>query len=68
MVRILNEYRLGAVTADFEVESLRKTLAGLNRDTIADWKQSADRAARALSSEQQAQGWSQAIANLLQAG
>ena len=65
MARILDEYELGVATADFEVDSLRKALAGLDRETMANWKRAAHRAARALSSEQQMQGWSRAIAALL---
>ncbi len=65
MARILTEYGLGAITADFSVESLRGVLAELDPATITEWKRAAHSAARALSSEEQVRGWTQPIAALL---
>lgn len=62
MVRLLKQHRLGAVTKDFSVESLRATIHGLRPERIMEWKIAAHRAARELSSEHQVTVWGEAIA------
>lgn len=65
MARIVERYDLGAITDDFEVASLRKTIGALTPERIAEWKAAAQRAAGPLSAEEQNRGWSQPIARLL---
>lgn len=61
MVALVEEYGLGAVTADFSVESLRTTLFGLTPEIIEGWKNHANSAAHALSADAQVLGWKSAI-------
>ncbi|MFF1634603.1 glycosyltransferase family 1 protein [Leifsonia sp. NPDC058248] len=65
MAAILNEYGLGEVVPDFSVESLRRVIAALTPEKVAEWKQAADRAAKDLSAEVQQGEWARAIAALL---
>lgn len=65
MARIVERYDLGAITNDFEVASLRKTIGALTPERIAEWKAAAHRAAGPLSAEEQNRGWSEPIARLL---
>lgn len=66
MVAILEEYGLGAVTDDFGVASLRKAIASLTPEKVAEWKAAAHLAARPLSAEEQNRGWSDPIGRLLE--
>lgn len=66
MVTILEEHGLGAVTDDFSVASLRKTIAAVTPEKVAEWKAAAHRAAEPLSAEKQSLGWSEPIARLLE--
>lgn len=65
MVAILNQYQLGAVTDDFDVDSLRKALNELDGETVQSWKAAAHAAAGTLSAEQQVRVWDEAVAALL---
>ncbi|MBA4246765.1 MAG: glycosyltransferase [Microbacterium sp.] len=62
MVSILEQYGLGAVARDFEVDSLRDAIASMTPELVAQWKEAAHRAARALSAEEQNRGWAEPIA------
>lgn len=61
MADTLRHYGLGVVTDDFTVESLNKTLAGLEPREIERWKAAADAAAQDLSSATQMRTWEVAI-------
>jgi hypothetical protein len=67
MVSILEQYGLGAVVPDFSVESLRKVVAELTPETVAQWKQAANAAAHDLSAEAQQAQWVEAIERLFSA-
>lgn len=61
MQRILNERKLGAVTADFTAEALADALRGLDRATVERWKRDSDAAAPDLSAETQTPIWEAAV-------
>lgn len=65
MMSILNEYQLGAITDDFEVESLQKVIRNLDQHTVTTWKAASHAAARVLSSENHVRAWDDAIVALL---
>lgn len=65
MRRLLDEYRLGAVTDDFDALALTRVLDSLTRDQVSEWKSAAAAAARALSSEAQVEVWAVAVDKLL---
>ncbi len=64
MVDVVEEYGLGAVTEDFTAESLRDSLNRLTEQNISGWKLAADKAAWALSAEQQVAPWGAAISDI----
>lgn len=66
MVEILTKYNLGAITDDFGIESLRRTVSELAPAKVAEWKAAAGQTAGLLSSEEQNRGWSEPIARLIQ--
>jgi len=61
MARVVEQYHLGAVTADFTAASLAATLDALTDAQVAAGKAAAHAAARELSAEQQMSGWWDAI-------
>jgi hypothetical protein len=56
---------LGAVTPDFTAASLTRLLADLTVNEVRGWKAASDSCARELSAEEQAAGWTQAVARLM---
>jgi hypothetical protein len=65
MVALVEQYGLGAVTADFSADSLRTTLHGLTAEKISEWKRAADAAARPLSAESQVLAWQKAVEEIV---
>jgi hypothetical protein len=61
----LEQYGIGAVSADFGAAALTTVLDALTADRVDDWKAHADAAAHALSSEAQVEIWAEAIAALV---
>ncbi|MDU0347796.1 hypothetical protein, partial [Actinomyces sp. MRS3W] len=61
MARVVEQYHLGAVTADFTAASLAATLDALTDEQVAAGKAASHAAAHALSAEQQMSGWWDAI-------
>ncbi len=50
--RLIEEYDLGRITEDFSPQSLTAALQGLTEESVARYKANTDRAARALSSDE----------------
>lgn len=65
MSPLLERYGLGESTEDYSVEALRKTLHGLDKERVEQWKQAAHRAAPELSSEEQVKVWFDAVEAIL---
>ncbi len=57
MVKYVERYRVGAVSADFDAAALVEVLNGLTPEMVDGWKRNCDRHARALSGEHQATIW-----------
>jgi hypothetical protein len=64
MVRILDEYRFGAVTEGFTAADVERVVNSLTSKRVTEWKRHADEAATTLSSERQVEVWKRAIARL----
>ncbi|GAA1780611.1 glycosyltransferase family 1 protein [Leucobacter iarius] len=67
MARIVLEHGIGAVTDDFELQTLVDLIGGLTAEEVSAWKRAADAAAVPLSAEQQNSGWERAIAAIVDA-
>ncbi|CAO1652888.1 glycosyltransferase family 1 protein [Salinibacterium sp. NSLL150] len=65
MTPLIERYGVGESTDDYSVESLRKTLHGLDKQRVEAWKQAAHRAAPELSSEEQVKIWFDAVHDIL---
>ena len=66
MSRLLSEYQLGAVSADFGSAGLTSVLNAVTPEQVATWKAHAAAAAHALSSESQVEVWDEAIRRILE--
>lgn len=66
MARIVSEYELGVVTADFSESSIRAALDALTIADIDRAKRAADAAAPALSSESQVGVWKRAVDQIIE--
>lgn len=66
MARIVSEYELGVVTADFSEASIRAALDTLTIADIDRAKRAADAAAPALSSESQVGVWKRAVDQIIE--
>jgi hypothetical protein len=64
MASYVEQYSLGAITADFEAPSLTAVLDAMTREDVMGWKAAAAGSARALSSESQVAVWRRAIDRL----
>lgn len=65
MMSVVEQYGLGAVTDDFEAESLTRALDALERDVVERWKRNAHNGARALSGEVQVEKLASVVDDLL---
>lgn len=68
MAELLTQYELGAVTDDFEIESLTRAIDGLTAVDVTRFKQHAHDAAAELSAEPQNAVWYRAIDELIAGG
>ncbi|PFG31891.1 hypothetical protein ATJ78_2873 [Paramicrobacterium agarici] len=66
MMRILDEYELGAVAAGFEVAEFKKTLETMTPEDVRRWKQNSSDNARALSGETQVAVWQKMVARIFE--
>lgn len=64
MRRALEEYGIGAVSDDFDADSVVRVLDALTPEQVAGWKAASERAAHDLSAQAQTPGWSRAVAAL----
>lgn len=55
MAKLVEEYQMGVVSSDFEVESMVATLKQITREQARQWKLNADRAAREINFEVESQ-------------
>jgi hypothetical protein len=67
MVRFVNEYGIGAVSDDFDADSLTAVLDGLSAEQVSAWKAASHRYARELSSEEQVKIWGAVMDDILTA-
>lgn len=64
MARVVREYDLGVVAADFSAAALAAQIDALSPESIAHFKRRSDENAQVLSSQEQVRGWAEAIAVL----
>lgn len=62
MARLLEQYELGAIADDFDVDAVTRALDGLTPERVAAWKANAHAAAEELSAERQHGAWERAVA------
>lgn len=65
MMRILDEFELGAVASGFEVAEFKKTLETMTIDDVRRWKQNSDAHAQTLSGETQVAVWQKMVDRIL---
>ncbi|UYN82569.1 MAG: glycosyltransferase family 4 protein [Microcella sp.] len=68
MSRIVNEYGVGLVLADFEPSSLAKALDALTPEQVAGWKSASANRVRELSGEQQGKIWGSVLDTMVSNG